>query len=523
MMFHNTTIYQIYPRSYYDSDNDGIGDIKGIIQKLDYIQHLGFETIWISPFFSSPQIDFGYDISDYRTIHREYGTMEDVEMLIAEVHSRKMKLLIDMVMNHTSDTHQWFRDSVARIHDKDDWYIWRKGRGRRPPNNWINIIGKPAWNYVAERNEWYLSSFMSFQPDLNYRHQPVYTEMMDTVKFWLDKGVDGFRLDIFNCIYKDKDFKDNPFSWLPFPTEENPGGRFQHKKYNVNHPDSYTFAQELRSVANNYGDKILLGEVMGRHEDIRPFIKDDKGLHLIFLFDMVFFRFSASWFAKKLISYEKLYPAPLLPTCVFSNHDQWRSMRRIGNDMDKAKVLAVLQYTIRAVPVTYYGEEIGISNANIPIAEAKDSLSKMFVRLPQWIADRLPVALNRDNCRTPMQWDDSTKAGFTLSAEPWLPFTNKQVANVKSQQVKASLYDTYRTLLQLRKKYLSLQYGNISHVKAENNVLSYIRNYEEEKISIILNFGAKYKNISAVGDVIFHIGYSEGKLAPYGVVISKSQ
>ncbi len=521
-MHHNTTIYQIYPRSFCDSNNDGIGDIKGIVSKLDYIHDLGFETIWVSPFFGSPQRDFGYDISDYRTIHPEYGTMEDVALLIAEVHQRGMRILLDMVMNHTSDTHEWFRDSKSRANGKEDWYIWRQGRGHRPPNNWINIIGRPAWNYVPERDEWYLSSFMSYQPDLNYRHQAVHDEMLDTVRFWLDKGVDGFRLDIFNCIYKDRDFRDNPLSLNPFPSEKNPGGRFQRKKYNVNHPDSYNFAHTLRAVTDSYGDKILLGEVMGSHDAIRPFIAGNGGLHLIFLFDMVFFKFAARWFAEKLKEYEHEYPAPLLPTCVFSNHDQWRSMRRIGNDKAKAKLLAVLQFTMRAVPITYYGEEIGMTNANIPLNAAKDSLSQLFSWTPQWLADRLPVALNRDNCRTPMHWNNSTNAGFTTNAQPWLPYTNVKDANVEDQQIPDSLYSVYRQLLLLRKKYTSLQSGSINNIVAERNVLCYQRNDDTGTITVILNFSNRQREISLPeGIIIFQIGYNGGVLSAYGAAIVK--
>jgi oligo-1,6-glucosidase/alpha-glucosidase len=521
-MYHNTTIYQIYPRSFCDSNNDGIGDIRGIISKLDYISELGFETIWVSPFFSSPQRDFGYDISNYRTIHPEYGTMEDVEFLISEVHRRGMKILLDMVMNHTSDTHEWFKDSIAKANGKENWYIWRKGRGTHPPNNWINIIGKPAWNYVAERHEWYMSSFMNYQPDLNYRHQAVHDEMLDTVKFWLDKGVDGFRLDIFNCIYKDPDFRDNPFSLNPLPSEKNPGGRFQFKKYNVNHPDSYGFARTLRAVTESYSHRLLLGEVMGSHKAIRPFIAEDKGLHLIFLFDMVFFKFSAKWFAKKLEEYEREYPAPLMPTCVFSNHDQWRSMRRLKNDKAKAKLLAILQYTMRAVPITYYGEEIGIANANIPLSEAKDSLSLLFSWIPQWLVDRLPVALNRDNCRTPMHWDNSTNAGFTATASPWLPLTNVQDANVESQQVQGSLLSIYRRLLLLRKQYPSLRLGSISDIATKDNVLYYIRQYEQETLKVILNFSNRQQRISSLeGNVILQIGYESGIMSAYGAVIMK--
>lgn len=491
--YKSAIIYQIYPRSFFDSNGDGIGDIQGIIQKLDYIQSIGFNTIWISPFFCSPQIDFGYDISDYLGISNEYGTMYDVEELISATHNRDMKIVFDLVMNHTSNQHQWFLDSCNKTNDKADWYIWRKGKSNKPPNNWINIIGKRAWQYHEERQEWFLTSFMPFQPDLNYSHPEVKATMFDIVRFWLNKGVDGFRLDIFNCIIKDADFRDNPFYYNPLPSEENPGGRFQFKKYNVNHPDNYKFAQELRAVVDEFEDRFLLGEVMGSHHAIMPFLADDKGLHLIFLFDMVFFKFNATWFANKLKEYETYYPAPYIPTCVFSNHDQWRSIRRVGNDIEKAKILAVIQFTIRAVPTTYYGEEIGLENANIPMSEAQDSLSAYFRWVPEFVASRLPVVLNRDNCRTPMHWDSCKNGGFCKSAIlPWLPATNFKSANVATQSIdKNSLLTIYKKLIELRKTYKALSLGTIENISSKNNVLYYERVFEEERICVWVDFEKK--------------------------------
>ena len=260
-----TSIYQIYPRSFFDSNGDGIGDLKGIIKKLDYIKELGFETIWISPFYSSPQVDFGYDISDYYNIAPEYGTMHEAEELIAEIHKRGMKVLFDMVMNHTSNQHHWFLESKQnKTNPKADWYIWRD-----KPNNWKSIVGPKGWHFCEERNQYYFASFLPFQPDLNYRNPEVKKAMFDVCRFWLQKGVDGFRLDIFNCIIKDKDFKDNPFSLMHIiPSEDFPGGNFQIRKYSLNQEENFELAKELRNVIDEFQhpERLLLGEVFGKNE-----------------------------------------------------------------------------------------------------------------------------------------------------------------------------------------------------------------------------------------------------------------
>jgi oligo-1,6-glucosidase/alpha-glucosidase len=248
--YHHTTIYQIYPRSYYDSNGDGIGDIQGIIQKLDHVKDMGYQTIWCSPFFKSPQKDFGYDISDYQAIAPEYGTMQDAEQLIAEVHKRGMRIVFDMVMNHTSIEHPWFKADVERgkADSTKDYYIWRD-----KPTNWKSMTGGSGWQYNAQRKQYFYASFLPFQPDLNYRNPVVKETMLNNVRYWLKKGVDGFRLDIFNVIYKDGQFRNNPFMMKAVPSETDPSGFFQKAKYTINQPESFAFAKELRAVCNEFG------------------------------------------------------------------------------------------------------------------------------------------------------------------------------------------------------------------------------------------------------------------------------
>jgi glycosidase len=262
-----TTIYQVYPRSFKDSTGNGIGDIPGIISKLDYLQNLGVETIWFSPFFSSPQRDYGYDVSDYRGIASEYGTMRNCERLIQEIHDRGMYVVFDMVLNHTSDQHPWFLQSrSSRDNPKRNWYIWRDGQkpeGKKPPNNWKSIVGGSGWHYDEQTDQWYWAQFLPFQPDLNYRNPEVKQEMFDTVRFWLDKGVDGFRLDIINTVFEDENLQNNPFALNFFPSEEHDKSFFQDKVYTINHPDNFAFVKKLRCVMDEYSDpeRFLIGEI----------------------------------------------------------------------------------------------------------------------------------------------------------------------------------------------------------------------------------------------------------------------
>lgn len=352
----SASIYQVYPRSFKDSNGDGVGDIPGVISKLDYLKDLGVEAIWVSPFFKSPQKDFGYDISNYRAVDPTMGQEGDAERLIQETHKRGMKIIFDMVMNHTSDQHPWFEESrSSRDNPKADWYIWRD-----QPNNWVSALGKPGWKYEPRRNQWYFASFLPFQPDLNYRNPEVKKAMLNHVRYWLEKGVDGFRLDIFNVIYKDAQFRNNPKTLKFLPNDEYVG--FQYRKYTQNLPENHEFAKELRAVIEEYGSKygsserMLVGEVMGEHHRIKPFLgKNHDGLNLIFLFDILKFDFKADFFREKLALYEREYPAPYVPTYVFSNHDQMRSLSRLGGDLQDAKLLALLQLTARGVPVIYQG------------------------------------------------------------------------------------------------------------------------------------------------------------------------
>jgi alpha-glucosidase len=495
--YHKTSIYQIYPRSFYDSNGDGIGDLQGIIQKLNYIHELGFETIWISPFFSSPQADTGYDISDYTDIAPEYGTMDDVTQLIEEVHKRGMKVIFDMVMNHTSIEHRWFRESrSSRDNPKSDWYIWRD-----KPNNWQSMTGGSGWHYAGERGQYFWSSFLPFQPDLNYRHPAVKQAMFEVVRFWLGKGVDGFRLDIFNVIYKDASFRNNPFSLKIMPTEDDPSGFFQQAKYTLNQTESFEFAKELRKVCDEFGDIALLGEVSGNKSIIRKFLGDEinNGLGLVFDFEMLNFQFSAEYFSRLIQNIETHFPEPFMPVYVFSNHDRRRSIHKLGNDMRKAKLLVMLQLTVRGVPCMYYGEEIGMTNLPQPFATALDPIPHKFKSIPRFLFDMLGLTINRDEVRTPMQWDTSRNAGFSASEATWLPVHNNYPSiNVENEMNENdSLLNTVQALLKLRHQEKIVQEGSIELIKdLPLNIIGHARKLQDQKLIFLFNFGRDKQKLS---------------------------
>ncbi|MDZ4843932.1 MAG: alpha-amylase family glycosyl hydrolase [Chitinophagales bacterium] len=525
-----TTIYQIYPRSFYDTNGDGIGDLQGIIEKLDYIKQLGFETIWISPFFQSPQQDFGYDISDYNSIAPEYGDMQLCEKLIEEVHRRNMKIVFDLVMNHTSAQHNWFLESrSSRDNPKADWYVWRDGKGRgdkNPPNNWKAMIGGNGWDYDSLRQQYYWASFLPFQPDLNYRNPEVKQAMLDVARYWLAKGVDGFRLDIFNALYEDASLRDNPFSFRMLPSEENPDVFFQKTKYTLNQEESFQFATELRSVVDEFDNpkRFLVGEVFGDSATLKSYCKHNgkEGLHTVFLFETLGTSFNATLFRHLVEKFEAAFHEPFQPTYVFSNHDRIRSIARLGGSVEKAKLLALLQYTVRGIPFTYYGEELGIPRTEIPMKEGKDPLAERYSWMPQFLVNLSGESLNRDECRTPMLWNEAANAGFCDStAQPWLPVSeNYNEIHVARQQLdSASLLNFYKQVIALRNATPALQNGKLSVATAycTKHVFAFYRREGEEKYLVALNFSKKKRAVAAAGEQILstHARHRQAELLPF--------
>jgi len=539
--WHSTTIYQIYPRSFCDSNGDGIGDLAGIMGKLDYIADLGFETVWISPFFASPQVDFGYDISDYLSVAPEYGDLADVERLIEAAHGRGLKVMFDLVLNHTSDQHPWFVESRrSRTNPKSDWYIWADGKSWRKPNNWraANIISS-AWSFCPQRQQYYLASFLPCQPDLNYHHPAVKEAMFSVTRFWLEKGVDGFRLDMFGAIMKDRALRSNPLNPNPRFVPGMPIPEIFVQKYTMNTEANFALAAELRQVCAAFApERILLGEVFGTPQVLTRYLgTHDDGLQLVFLFDFLRYKYRADFFRDKIAAYERLFPFPQQPTYVLSNHDRTRSLTRVGGDLRKAKVLATLLLTLRGVPTVYMGEEIGMTNTRVPLAEARDSMAKTFGFLPEpafhGLERLLGETINRDEVRTPMQWDSSANAGFCPEhVRPWLPVNaNKSARSVAAQVDEPdSLLQLHKRLLRLRKRTAALNLGALMLIQATPpDVLAYRRTHGGKSLAVYLNFGDQLRSLpntdirvtAVTTDPRNHVHAGELYLQPYSAVVGR--
>jgi len=432
-----------------------------------------------------------------------------------------MKIIFDLVMNHTSIEHPWFRESASsRDNPKSDWYIWRD-----MPNNWQSMTGGSRWHFSEERKQYFWSSFLPFQPDLNYRNPVVKQAMLDVVRLWLERGVDGFRLDIFNVIYKDAEFRDNPFSLKLLPSETDPSGFFQQAKYTLNQPESFEFAREIRSVCAEFGDRVLLGEVSGDRSTIRKFSGDEinNGLGLVFDFEMLNFRFTADYFRELIQNIEADFPAPFMPVYVFGNHDRRRSMLKLGNDMQKAKLLAMLQLTVRGVPCLYYGEEIGMTDLPLPFATAHDPIPHKFRFIPRPIFDALGLTINRDEVRTPMQWDASGNAGFSSAEKTWLPVHgNYNEINVEREsRQEDSLLNSIRALMKIRGQEKTLQEGFLEVISSlPKGILGYVRKLDGHKIIVLLNFtGRKQEFIYEFSECIFKLS-KQDRVEPRNICLS---
>ena len=508
-------IYQVYPRSFLDSNGDGIGDLPGIVDKLDYLRDLGVETLWLCPFYKSPQRDVGYDISDYYDVDPAYGTRDDARRLLDEAHRRGMRVILDMVLNHTSDQHPWFVQSrERRDNPRRDFYIWRKGRkpgGGAPPNNWRSLVGQRGWHYDPRTDEWYFASFLPFQPDLNYRNPAVVQAMLDMVRHWLAQGFDGLRLDVFHALFKDADFRDNPLSPRLLPSEDNPDGFLQSFAHTLHHPETLVFARKLRKVVDEFDNppRFLVGEVFGSPELLRRYCEEGDGLHTVFLFKSLRTEFSVSAFRALIREFEHEFPPPLVPTYVFGNHDRPRRGERLDYHLGREKLLTTLQCTTRGLPFIYYGEEIGMANLDLDPRKAIDPLAHLYrfvpTRLSRYLRKR-GILLNRDEARTPMQWTDGENAGFTApQATPWLPLhpQYKQVNVQAALSDPDSLLHCYRRILHLRASEPALSSGSLtlhSERKLPKAVLGYRRADGDRWFDVLCNFSAEEQPINVPGE-----------------------
>ncbi len=473
-------VYQIYPRSFQDSNGDGVGDLEGIRQRLDYLSWLGVEAIWISPVYPSPMADFGYDISDYCGIDPLFGSLEDFDRLLQEAHRRGLKVILDFVPNHTSDQHPWFQASrSSRTDGKRDWYIWRDAKADGgPPNNWVSQFGGPAWTFDPGSAQYYLHSFLRQQPDLNWRNPAVRDAMFAALRFWLDRGVDGFRVDVIWLLIKDAALRDNPANPAYQPTQAAINRTLS--VYNADQPEIHELIAQMRAVLDGYADRVLIGEIYLPFERLTTYYgKDLTGVHLPFNFALIQAAWNAAAVAGLIADYEKSLPAGGWPNWVLGNHDQTRIAARVGPA--QARIAAMLLLTLRGTPTMYYGDEIGMPRVDVAPELAQDP----------WEKNEPGLGVGRDPSRTPMQWDDSPHAGFTTGHHPWLPidpeYRERNVATLRQDQ--RSVLSLYRRLIEIRNAHRALSIGSARVLGAEGNVLSFERSYEAERILVALNFG----------------------------------
>jgi alpha-glucosidase len=483
-------IYQIYPRSFQDTNADGIGNLDGIRRRLDYLKWLQVDAIWISPVYPSPMADFGYDVADYCGIDPIFGTLADFDRLIEEAHARGLRLILDFVPNHTSDRHPWFVESRAsRDNPKRDWYIWRDGKpDGSPPNNWISNFGGPAWSLDAVTGQYYYHAFLREQPDLNWRNPALRQAMYNVLRFWLDRGVDGFRVDVIWHLIKDAEFPDNP----PNPgwtAGEREIGRLLQVN-SADQPEIHDVVAEMRRVLDEYPERVLIGEIYLPIERLVTYYGANlSGAHLPFNFALINAPWKADTIAKLVGEYEAALPLGGWPNWVLGNHDQPRIATRVG--AAQAGIAAMLLLTLRGTPTMYYGDEIGLQNVPIPPERVQDP----------WEKNEPGLGLGRDPYRTPMQWSAARNAGFS-DGEPWLPVA----ADYESRNVETlrdnprSLLTLYRQLMGLRREHIALSIGDYVAGGIEGDVFWFERRHTGTRLIVALNFGHEAATIRVPSD-----------------------
>jgi oligo-1,6-glucosidase len=516
-------IYQIYPRSFKDSNGDGIGDINGIITKLDYLKELGINVVWLSPVYKSPNDDNGYDISDYQDIMDEFGTMEDWERLLDEMHKRGIKLIMDLVVNHSSDEHKWFIESrKSKDNPFRDYYIWREGKDGKEPNNWESAFSGSAWEYDENTQEYFLHIFSKKQPDLNWENPKLRQEIYDMMKFWLDKGIDGFRMDVINFISKVPGLPDAD---LPEGKRYAPGG-----DYYMNGPRIHEFLQEMNRETVAQYDVMTVGEMPGANvEEARLYTDENRHeVNMVFQFEHVDLDSgpNGKWDLRPLklsdlrdnfTKWQKGLEEVGWNSLYLNNHDQPRMVSRFGNDqeyrVESAKMLATFLHTLKGTPYIYQGEELGMTNVRFDsIEKYKDiEILNMYHEKvtengenPQKVMETIYVK-GRDNARTPIQWDDSENAGFTTGI-PWIS-VNPNYKEINAKQAMAdpnSVFHFYRHLIKLRKENPIMVYGSYDVILPEHEqIYAYIRRYEGQTLLVMLNFSKEKPVFELPGEITY--------------------
>lgn len=511
------TIYQIYTRSFQDTNGDGIGDLPGIVRRLDYVASLGVDAIWISPFFKSPMADYGYDISDYRQVDPQFGTLDDFDRLLKEAHARGIRVMIDQVLSHTSVEHPWFRESrTDRKNTRADWYVWANARDDGgPPNNWLSIFGGSAWKWEPRRHQYYLHNFLAEQPDLNFHNPDVRRAMLDNVRFWLDRGVDGLRLDAINFCFHDRELRDNP----PKPPERRQGHGFspdnpyayQYHFHNNTQPEMLPFLEELRALLDRYPGVVSLGEVSSEDSIATMAEYTAPGrLHMAYSFELLGDDGSPAHVRATVEDAKRRMPDGW-PCWAISNHDVRRVISRWSDgsrDPQRATQLSALICSLRGTVCIFQGEELGLDEAEVPFEALRDPFGIEF-----W-----PDFKGRDGCRTPMPWTGTETAGFS-DAKPWLPVapTHRALAVSEQERNPDSALNGFRRFLDWRKNHDVLRSGDIAFVAATASILAFTRSGERERLLIAFNLSDKPAEADLAGDCagqrLSGHGLPEGRLA----------
>ncbi len=476
-------IYQIYPRSFQDSNGDGVGDLNGVLQRLDYLQSLNIRTLWFSPIYPSPMHDFGYDVADYCAVHPLFGSLADFDRLLAATHARGMKLVLDLVPNHTSDEHPWFVESrSSRDNPKRDWYIWRDpAPDGGPPNNWLSFFGGPAWTFDEQTQQYYLHQFVKQQPELNYRNPAVLQAMLDAMRFWLERGVDGFRVDVIWLMIKDALLRDEPAD--PAWDGVNPHASLQHI-YSADQPEVHDVIRAMRRLLDSYDDRMMVGEIYLPNDRLMTYYGAALDeCHLPFNFQLINAKWDAQTVRRLVDQYEADLPPGGWPNWVMGNHDQHRLATRVGPQ--QARVANMLLLTLRGTPTCYYGDEIGMENVPIPLDRVQDPPA---VNQPE-----IAHIVGRDPARTPMQWDASPNGGFApAGVRTWLPLADDYaIRNVAEQERQpTSMLHFFRALTALRASTPALYAGAYAPVDTGvDEVFAYTRSHGDERYLVVLNFG----------------------------------
>ena len=469
-------IYQIYPRSFQDSNGDGVGDLLGIVQRLPYVASLGVDAIWISPFFTSPMKDFGYDVSDYCDVDPMFGSLADFDALIDTAHRLGLKVMIDLVLSHPSDQHAWFGESrQSRDNAKSDWYVWADPKpDGTPPNNWLSIFGGPAWHWDGRREQYYLHNFLVSQPDLNFHHAPVQDALLDVTRFWLDRGVDGFRLDTINFYYADKELRDNPA--LPqdqrnatIAPSVNPYNHQEHL-YSKNQPENFEFLRRFRAVLDEYPAAAAVGEVGDAQRGLEimgQYTAGDDFVHMCYAFEFLAAEPLTAERVRDVLSKVDEVAEDGWACWAFSNHDVKRHASRWNLTPAAQRLMATLIACLRGSVCLYQGEELGLEEADVPFDALQDPYGIEF-----W-----PEFKGRDGCRTPMVWEKSNQNGGFSVATPWLPVSGEHLAHAVQAQEDdpGALLHHYRRVLSFRRAHPALSKGEHSNIAALDQVLSFER------------------------------------------------